>query len=97
MLTVKQAAEVLGISPSTVYGIAAPAGQLPCYRVGRAVRFEMSDIEEYKQSCRCAPLNPESVGSSRLVALSPSSGLRDIFLKAGLAHKSKPTPNKEFT
>lgn len=36
MINAAQAAKVLGISASAVYSKAAPAGPIPCYRIGFA-------------------------------------------------------------
>lgn len=48
-LTAKEVAKMLNLKPRTVY-------QLPirCYRYGRAVRYELADVQEYKQSCQCS-------------------------------------------
>lgn len=43
---------ILGISPRMVYALAAPAGPIPCYRIGRRMVFNESDVREYKESCR---------------------------------------------
>ncbi len=55
LLTVTQVAESLSISPSLVYREAAN-GRLRCYRLGRgAIRFSPEQIQEYLNSCVCAP------------------------------------------
>jgi excisionase family DNA binding protein len=43
-LTVKQAAERLGVSPKTVYDL-VEKGRLRCIRVGRAIRIRPADLE----------------------------------------------------
>jgi excisionase family DNA binding protein len=47
------AAEILGVSARQVYDLAAPAGPIPCYRIGGRVVFERAEVEAYLQSCRC--------------------------------------------
>jgi excisionase family DNA binding protein len=44
----KCAARAVGLTPSTLYR-AAERGEVPCYRLGRAVRF---DVEELRQWMR---------------------------------------------
>lgn len=51
-ISAQQAAVLLGVSPRKVYGLAAPGGPIPCYRIGRNVNFDETDILEYKQQCR---------------------------------------------
>jgi excisionase family DNA binding protein len=43
-LTVKQAAERLGVSPKTVYDL-VEKGRLRCIRIGRAIRIRPADLE----------------------------------------------------
>src|SRR3990167_1040434 len=98
MLSVKQAAEKLGVSGSTVYHLAAPNGPIPCNRIGRAVRFMESDLQEYLQSCRFTSTKQSSAGVSNLTASSPgaSTGLLDSFRKAGAKPKHKPTTSAKL-
>lgn len=57
-MNVTQAAAMLGVSTRLVYDLAAPAGPIPCKRVGRPgstkprIVFDESDIREYQESCR---------------------------------------------
>ena len=62
MLDAKAVAGMLGLSERTVYEL-AKSGRLHCYRFGSAVRFEESDIEEYKKSCRSVSTPATSVGA----------------------------------
>lgn len=52
-----QAADVLGVSARQVYALAAPAGPIPCTRIGKRIIFDMADILEFKQSCRSTATN----------------------------------------
>lgn len=63
-LTAAQAAGVLGVSLRQMYDLAAPAGPVACYRIGRRVSFEPADIEEFKYSSRTAraPHGVDSIG-----------------------------------
>lgn len=96
MLSVKQAAELLGVSLRTMYELAAPNGPIPCYRIGRAVRYDQSDLESYKKTCRCTSTRQRADGVLNLTASSTdsASGLLNYFRQAGLAPKSK-TTNRE--
>ena len=46
ILTVSEVAEYLRINPQTVYR-KAKAGELPAVRIGRAIRFRRTDLEEW--------------------------------------------------
>ena len=43
-MTADEAAKLLGVSSRKVYALAAPAGPIPCHRIGRTVRFQLSDV-----------------------------------------------------
>ena len=48
-LTVRQAARFLGVSPSLVYAY-VERKQIPHFRMmGRAIRFRLSELEEWRQ------------------------------------------------
>ncbi|WP_347474378.1 helix-turn-helix transcriptional regulator [Clostridium sp. LS] len=50
-LSTQEVAEILNISKNTVYEL-IKRGELPSYRVGRKVRIDENDIEEYKNKSR---------------------------------------------
>ncbi|WP_026883043.1 helix-turn-helix transcriptional regulator [Clostridium akagii] len=50
-LTTQEVAQILNISKNTVYEL-IKRGELPSYRVGRKVRIDAIDIEEYKNKSR---------------------------------------------
>ena len=51
LLTVKQAAQQMAISPSLLYQLVSE-GKIRCFRIGRsALRFSPEQIEEYLSSC----------------------------------------------
>jgi excisionase family DNA binding protein len=95
LIAVQAAADSLGVSRRTMYELAAPAGPIPCYRIGRTVRFQQDDIEAYKQSRRCEPVRATgprySLAVVRLKASSPTgeSELEKFFRKAGLKVKTR--------
>ncbi|TFF62539.1 DNA-binding protein [Comamonas sp. A23] len=95
MLDAKAVAGMLGLSERTVYEL-AKSGRLHCYRFGSAVRFEESDIEEYKKSCRSVSTPATSVGalsSTRLLRAS-GSGLAAFFQKATPKPRPKSSTSK---
>ena len=60
MLTVKQAAQRLGVSPTTVYGL-CQRRLLPHIRIGLgrgAVRIREEDLEEYVRGATVRPQAP---------------------------------------
>ena len=46
LLTAKQAAEALAISPRKLWGMTA-SGEIPHVRVGRLLRYPVADLEEW--------------------------------------------------
>jgi excisionase family DNA binding protein len=50
-LTVKQAADRLNVSPSKVYKL-CESGQLHCFKIGRATRIAVADIDTLKEKPR---------------------------------------------
>jgi len=51
LLSVKQAAERLGIATATVYGLCAD-GRLAHVRILNVIRIAPSDLEAFVESCR---------------------------------------------
>ena len=47
LLTPLQASHALSISPRTLWTITSPRGDLPCVRIGRAVRYSVDDIQAF--------------------------------------------------
>ena len=60
MLTVKDAAERLGLAPPTVYGMIAE-GTLPGYRFNTAVRVDEDELTAWKEARRVRPSPPPVV------------------------------------
>lgn len=62
-LTPAEVAEILNIAKNTVYEL-IKRGELPAYRVGRKIRVDRHDVENYKrqgkqvESCPTGPVNP---------------------------------------
>lgn len=93
MLTAKEAAAQLSISARSMYDLAAPGGPVPCYRIGRAVRFAQEDLDRYLQALRCEPageLRPRWPIVT-LQASSPTgeSSLMQFFRKQGVKVRTK--------
>jgi len=88
-LTAAQAAKMLGVSFRQAYALAAPAGPIPCYRIGRSVRFSQSDLLEYLESCRYieAKSAVRSSLSSAAVSMGKESALLKSFQKLGIKPK----------
>jgi excisionase family DNA binding protein len=54
LVTARELAEQLGLSPSTVLDM-WERGELPAFKIGRAVRFRPSEVEAWLESCRRGP------------------------------------------
>ena len=46
IMTVSELAELLRLHPSTIYS-QTEAGELPCFRIGKSIRFSREEIEKY--------------------------------------------------
>lgn len=96
LIRAKEAALAFGVSLRTVYELAAPAGPIPCYRIGRTLSFARGDIEAYLQSCRHEPVPRPVVKlgrpTQRLKASDPlgESDLVKLFKRHGITPKMKP-------
>lgn len=51
LLTVSEVSNYLQIKQKTIYA-KAEAGEIPCYRIGRLIRFSKNEIDEWLESCR---------------------------------------------
>ena len=87
--TAKTLADRWALHPSTVYRL-IEKGDLPCLRIGGAVRVRLEDVEEYE---RCALSNPESSPSTENPRPSTtSSGQRENEVVVALHERQ--TPNR---
>ena len=50
-LTVRDVAELLQVTPMTIYRMVG-RGALPCHQIGRAKRFSRKDIDAFLERCR---------------------------------------------
>lgn len=53
LLTSRDAARVLAVSPRTLWGL-TDSGELPCVRLGRSVRYAIADLTAYVNRLRAA-------------------------------------------
>ena len=71
LLTVKQVAEMMNVSPSTVYDLAA-TGRIPCHRIGSRGRGTLRFTEEHvavylASTLTAANITPSEAASARPV------------------------------
>ncbi|MBP7991210.1 MAG: helix-turn-helix domain-containing protein [Rhodocyclaceae bacterium] len=95
-MNIKQAAQVLGVSGRMVYTLAAPAGPIPCHRIGRRIIFDPSDVQEFKTSCRSIATKREVVSSlnSTRSSMAKESELLKAFRALGIKPKLTVTTGK---
>src|ERR1051325_7747764 len=93
MLTPQAVAVLLGISPRAVYSLPIPRYQI----TRRAVRYLLSDVEAYRESCRSAGIRGTSVGATSLTVTlkAADTGLQSYFRKAGVEPRLTPTMSKK--
>ncbi len=51
LLTEREAAEYLGVSPRTLWGL-RNEGQVRCVKIRRLVKYEVAELERFIESCR---------------------------------------------
>ncbi|MDA8087524.1 MAG: helix-turn-helix domain-containing protein [Nitrospiraceae bacterium] len=56
LLTVKEVSEILNVKPSTLYQW-AELGQIPCFKLNGALRFDLTDIESWIKDCKKEPVS----------------------------------------
>ena len=95
-MTVKEASKLLGISPRSMYDLAAPNGPITCYRIGRSLRFDESDVLEYRRKCQYTEIKREVATflSSTAALKAEGSGLEKYFRKHGRAPRLTPMTAK---
>lgn len=54
LLNARELGELFGFSPSTVLDM-WERGELPGFKIGRAVRFRLSEVEGWLEGCRRGP------------------------------------------
>ena len=88
-MNAKEAAETLGVSDRQVYALAAPAGPIPCYRIGKRIIFDQSDVLEYRKSCQFTEIKSAvaSYSTSRAPLKGKESGLQKAFRALGINPK----------
>lgn len=84
-------AKYLGIAQSTVYQL-----PIPYYAYGRKRVYEMKDVEEYKQKCRCVSTKTDAPNLSLTASSTESvTALQSYFQKRGLLGNAKSTTKKK--
>ena len=86
LTTAVKVAEGMAISTAAVYALAA-RGDIPSYRFGRLLRFDIAEVNAYLASCRLPKSKPQPVrvGSLNLAALlkDSASELEKSFSRLG--------------
>src|SRR5688572_23626263 len=89
MLKARDAAIFLGISTRAFYDL-----HLPCYRMGkRLTRWSLTDLEEYKTSCRITSTSPSNAGAGPSCGASTDAATahRNFSRLVGLGRGLKPS------
>jgi predicted DNA-binding transcriptional regulator AlpA len=47
LLTLRQAAQALAVSERTLWGLTAPRGPIRCVKIGRSIRYAVSELQRW--------------------------------------------------
>lgn len=96
----EEVAKILNISRFTVYGL-IKRGELPAYRIGRSMRIESADLENYKRKSRSSEIlaGPEPAPAEQPLS-DNQPGLiicgQDVILDVLSGHLEKKIPGMQF-
>jgi len=65
LLTARETADALRISPRKLWPLTAPRGSLPAIRIGRRVLYRLEDLEEFLNNQLVKPVEGKSNGNAR--------------------------------
>jgi excisionase family DNA binding protein len=52
LLMSREAAKLLAVSERTLWGLTVPRGPIPTVKIGRCVRFALTDLQAFVAACR---------------------------------------------
>ncbi|HIQ20249.1 MAG TPA: DNA-binding protein [Planctomycetes bacterium] len=52
MISITEAAQMLGISPRHLWSLTSPRGPIPCVRLGRRVLYSVHDLRNFLRSAK---------------------------------------------
>jgi excisionase family DNA binding protein len=64
LITAREAAEALGISPRTLWALTAPRGSLAAVRIGRRVFYRPQDLEQFVNNQLVKPVEGNTNGNA---------------------------------
>jgi hypothetical protein len=90
-ISAETASRILGVSVRLLYDLSAPRGPIPCFRVGRRIVFNETDVRDYLQSCRSVEIKRTVVSCLNSTVSYPrdESELEKLFRKDGIAPSKK--------
>ena len=84
-LTVRDAAELLGVSQKKIYGW-IEEGRLPAYRMNEQFRFNRAELLEWATE-QGLPVSPQLFQEARAVESGPLPTVADALARGGVAHR----------
>jgi len=80
-LTISEIANYLNIKEKTIYA-KVEAGEIPCYRIGRLIRFKKDEIDAWIGTKKVVTINPEQKAKNILRSIrKPAIDVKKIIRK----------------
>jgi excisionase family DNA binding protein len=81
LLSVSELSSQLNMKAKTVYA-KVEAGEIPCYRIGRLIRFKQDEIDAWLETCRKGKSCPPEKVSKKRTSLKSNCHVSAIITKA---------------
>ena len=87
LISISDLSDLLNMKTKTIYA-KAEAGEIPCYRIGRLIRFKQEEIEAWLDTCRNGKPNKHEKASRKRRASSKSNNHLSTIITKAIDHET---------